>query len=137
MENIFPSNEWLKSLIDFLNNDDDYERIAKKWEGDIAFSIKADGPLQKDMEIYIDLWHGTCRGGRILDESEDLNAAFILEAPYGNFVNILSGKLDPMQAMMTRKLIVKGSMSYMMRNIPTVLDFVRCARSVTNKVLEE
>ena len=137
MENIFPSNEWLQSLIDFLNNDPDYARIAKKWEGDIAFSVKADGTLKEDMNIYLDLWHGACRGGKILEETEELDAAFVLEAPYGNLVKILSGKLDPMQAMMTRKLIVNGSMTYMMRNIPTVLDFVRCARSVTDKVLEE
>jgi hypothetical protein len=30
---------------------------------------------------------------------------------------------------------VKGSMAYMMRNVPTVLDFVRCAREVTTEIL--
>jgi hypothetical protein len=40
-----------------------------------------------------------------------------------------------MQAMITRKLRVQGSMAYMMRNVPVVLDFVRCAREITN--LEE
>ena len=44
-------------------------------------------------------------------------------------------KLDPMQAMMTRKLNVQGSMAMMMRNVPVVLDFVRCAREVTSRVL--
>jgi hypothetical protein len=32
-----------------------------------------------------------------------------------------------MTAMMTNKLRVRGNMGYMMRNVPTVLDFVRCA----------
>jgi hypothetical protein len=32
--------------------------------------------------------------------------------------------------MVTRKLRVQGSMAYMMRNIPVVLDFVRCAREI-------
>jgi hypothetical protein len=40
-----------------------------------------------------------------------------------------------MQAMITRKLQVKGSMPYMMRNVPTVLEFVRCARDVTDNYL--
>jgi len=40
-----------------------------------------------------------------------------------------------MQAMMTRRLQVEGSMAYMMRNVPTVLDFVRCAREVTDEIV--
>jgi hypothetical protein len=37
--------------------------------------------------------------------------------------------------MMTNKLKVQGSLGYMMRNVPTVLDFVRCAREVTTEIL--
>jgi hypothetical protein len=33
--------------------------------------------------------------------------------------------------MLTRKLKVQGNMAVMMRSVPTVLDFVRCAREVT------
>jgi len=36
--------------------------------------------------------------------------------------------------MMTRRLHVQGSMAYMMRNVPVVLDFVRCAREVTTEI---
>jgi hypothetical protein len=38
-----------------------------------------------------------------------------------------------MQAMLTRKLHVKGNMSVMMRNVPSVLDFVRCAKENTDE----
>ena len=48
---------------------------------------------------------------------------------------ILLGTLDPMTAMLTSKLKVTGSMAYMMRNVPTVLDFVRCAREITTQIL--
>jgi putative sterol carrier protein len=50
-------------------------------------------------------------------------------------VSILQGRLDPMTAMMTSKLKVRGSMAYMMRNVPTVLDFVRCCREITEEIL--
>jgi hypothetical protein len=33
---------------------------------------------------------------------------------------------------MTRRLRVKGNMAVLVRNVPTVLDFVRCAREVTD-----
>jgi putative sterol carrier protein len=61
---------------------------------------------------------------------------FVLTATYTNISRIMKGDLDPMQAMLTRKLQVHGSMAYMMRNVPTVLDFVRCAREVTTEILE-
>jgi len=58
-----------------------------------------------------------------------------MKASLGNFLSVLRGDLDPMQAMLTRKLGVKGNMAVMMRNVPTVLDFVRCAGEVTDEAL--
>lgn len=135
MAAIFPNEEWLLSLKEYLNTNEKYAKIARKWEGDLVFDIKAEGALETDQAIYIDLWHGKCRDAFYVQEGEEMDAAFILTAPYSNFVRVLKGDLDPMQAMMTRKLAVKGSMAYMMRNIPTVLEFVRCAQAVTDKVL--
>jgi putative sterol carrier protein len=42
--------------------------------------------------------------------------------------------MNPMTAMMTSKLKVDGDLGYMMRHVPTVLDFVRCAREITSDV---
>jgi putative sterol carrier protein len=137
MAAIFPNEEWLLSLKEYLNNNEKYARIARKWEGDLVFDIKADGALENDLVIYLDLWHGECRDVYYLPTGEEKEAAFTLSAPFSNFVRVLQGDLDPMQAMMTRKLAIKGSMSYMMRNVPTVLEFVRCAQAVTDKVLGE
>ncbi|MGD8458094.1 MAG: SCP2 sterol-binding domain-containing protein [Anaerolineales bacterium] len=133
----FPSEEWLKDLIDYLNTDEEYAKTASKWEGDLIFDIQPEGALKKHIRIYLDLWHGKCRGGQFIPEGEEKNAKFILNAPYGNFVKILKGELDAMQAMMTRKLKVKGNMAYMMRNVPTVLKFVSCAQESTVSVLGE
>ncbi|MDP3186571.1 MAG: SCP2 sterol-binding domain-containing protein, partial [Anaerolineales bacterium] len=66
----------------------------------------------------------------------EVKPAFVLKASYENIARIMKGELDPMQAMMTRKLQVQGSMAYMMRNVPTVLDFVRCCREITGEILK-
>jgi len=133
----FPSDAWLQALKDKLNSDEDYARIASKWEGDLMFHIEADGPLKETCYYYIDLWHGTCREVRVVEESQipDLNPGFVMTAPYGNFARLLMGELDPIQAMVTRKLKVKGSMAYMMRNVPVVLDFMRCAKEIDTELL--
>ena len=135
MSSIFPSLEWLEDLKEKLNTDEKYARVAKNWEGDMLCQLDADDTLKESMLLYIDLWHGKCREVAMWDEIGDKKPAFIMKASYGNFLRVLRGDLDPMQAMLTRKLGVKGNMAVMMRNVPTVLDFVRCAGEVTDEAL--
>jgi putative sterol carrier protein len=136
MAAVFPSEEWLKGLEEKLNSDERYAQIAKNWEGDLFFFIEPDGNLTEQLTFYLDLWHGKCRKVEYKPRPETYpNPAFTLTATYKDITAILSGKLNPMTAMMTSKLKVKGSMGYMMRNVPTVLDFVRCAQEVTTEIL--
>lgn len=131
----FPSIEWLKQLEAKLNSDARYAQLARNWEGELCVRIEAGGPLKEPMILYLDLWHGNCRKVDIFTDIGKMQPAFLLTASYENIVKIMKGELDPLQAMMTRKLHVKGSMAYMMRNVPTVLDFVRCAREITTEIL--
>ena len=136
MAAIFPSEEWLQGLEKKLNSDARYHEIAKNWEGDLLFFIEPDGNLKEQFTFYLDLWHGTCRKVEYQPTPEaHPNPTFTLTASYRDIASILQGKLNPMTAMMTSKLKVKGSMGYMMRNVPTVLDFVRVAQEVTTEIL--
>ena len=132
----FPSEEWLKGLETKLNADQRYGTIARNWEGDLFFFIEPDGNLKEPLTLYLDLWHGKCRRVEYKPQPESYpNPTFTLTATYENITAVLAGNLNAITAMMTSKLKVKGSMSYMMRNVPTVLDFVRCAQEVTEKIL--
>jgi putative sterol carrier protein len=136
MTAIFPSEEWLKGLETRLNTDERYSEIAKNWEGDLFFQIEPEGNLKEQLTFYIDLWHGKCRKVEYKPQAgAHPTPAFTLTASYNNITAVLTGKLNPMTAMMTSKLKVKGSMGYMMRNVPTVLDFVRVAQEVTKEII--
>ena len=133
---IFPSEEWLMGLEQKINSDERYSEIAKNWEGDLFFHIGAEGNLNEDLTFYLDLWHGKCRKAEYTpDASTYPKPTFILSASYNDITSVLTGKMNPMTAMMTSKLKVKGSMGYMMRNVPTVLDFVRVANEATTEIL--
>lgn len=135
MSAIFPSLEWLEGLESKLNSDQKYAQIARSWEGDLFFFIEPDDGLKEQLTFYLDLWHGTCRSVDYNPDPEKYSKpVFTLRSTYKNITAILTGKLDPMTAMMTNKLKVQGSLGYMMRNVPTVLDFVRCAREVTTDI---
>lgn len=136
MAHPFPSAAWVEAAVAVLNEDERYARVASAWEGDIVFEVFPGLPAGKDKEaadrIYLDLWHGKCRQGSYFPAGAAgaPQAAFTMSATRSNLLRILSGDLDPMQAMLTRKLQVQGSMGYVLRNVPVVLDFVRCCRRV-------
>ncbi|HEY44900.1 MAG TPA: hypothetical protein G4O11_13045 [Anaerolineae bacterium] len=137
----FPSEEYVQAVMNVLNNDQQYAEVAKNWEGDLLFVIEPDkGAESTDlpMTLYFNLWHGKCREVRVIDpEVEEVpDVAFTLIAPQANYLRVLRGELDPMQAMITRRLKVEGSMAYMLRNVPTVLHFVRCCSSVEIEIEE-
>jgi len=127
----FPSEEYIHAVMEVINNDQQYAQVARNWEGDIIFFVEPDGGVEGQdlpMTLYFDLWHGKCRQVRIIDpDTEELpDAAYTLTASRHNYLRVLRGELDPMQAMITRRLKVDGSMGYMLRNVPTILHFVRC-----------
>lgn len=135
MPAIFPSKEWLEELEAKLNADEKYREVARNWEGDLLFHIEPDGNLKEPLAFYLDLWHGSCRKAEYQPDASAYKPAFTLTAKYNDITAVLTGKMNPMTAMMTMKLKVSGNMGYMMRNVPVVLDFVRCAQEATKEIL--
>lgn len=128
----FPSPEWLASLDEKLNTDERYAEVARNWEGDMVVTVHPGGALEREVIYYLDLWHGKCRSAYEVDGQGPPKAVLNLGLPYENGVKLLKGELDAMQALLTRKISVQGNMALLMRNVPTVLDFVRCCREVTD-----
>lgn len=129
---IFPSTEWMQLIKEKLNTDEHYGQVAKNWEGDMRIVIEPEGPLKETMWLYFDLWHGKCRDAFMEEQSSSINPAFVLKSSYPNIIKILSGQVGVMQALMTRMLGFHGNLAYIMRNVPIVLDFVRCCQDVTH-----
>ena len=132
----FPSPEWLSELNQKLNTDLKYAQVARNWEGDMIIVIEPSGLLKETVTYYLDLWHGQCRNSYIIQSGQQAKAAFTLKAPFDNYVKLLKSELDPMQALLTRKIGVQGNMAILMRSVPTVLDFVRCCREVTDGFID-
>jgi len=126
----FATAEWMQALKLKLNTDEKYAQIARNWEGDMRLVLEPDASFEETRWLYFDLWHGKCRDAYIEDPTSTIKPAFVLKAPFGNFYKVLSGEVGPMQALMTRMLNIKGNVAVIMRNVPTVLDFVRCCQEI-------
>lgn len=128
----FPSDAWIKAMMEDLNASDAYLEAAKNWEGDFFFIIDPGGTLTRTTVLYMDLYHGRCRSARLVADGEELNPAFRLSGPVGNWKKVMTKKLDPMQAMMTGQLKLQGNMAIVMRNVRAAKELVEsCTRIET------
>ena len=58
----FATDEWIKALMIEVNNSAAYRKAAKSWEGDFYFIVDKGEGIPNDIYMYMDLWHGECRG---------------------------------------------------------------------------
>lgn len=122
---VFASQAWFEAFVTEINASNDYRDAATDWEGDIAFRILAepDRGVPEDMWGYLDLWHGACRGGRVIEAREADAAAYTLTAPYSRWKDVVEGELDPIKGMMQGKLRVRG-------DLPTIVRYVKAANEL-------
>jgi putative sterol carrier protein len=129
----FPSDAWIKSMMEDLNASSAYYESAKNWEGDFLFLIEPGGTMEAPIGLYMDLHHGKCRDAfAVTDNNPNVAAAFRLSGPVNNWKKVMTKKLDPIQAMMTGHLKLTGNMAIIMRNVRAAKELVEsCTRIET------
>jgi putative sterol carrier protein len=120
----FPSEEWAKLFMEQLNANKNYEDAAKTWEGDFLFVIQADAELKEPATMYMDLWHGKCRGTALVKPGEDKKAAFVFSGAYGNWKKLITTKGDPIQGLLTGKFKLQGDMAKVLRAVRAAKELV-------------
>ena len=124
----FGSDEWVQALHNELNTSKAYEEAAKNWEGDFYFVVDPEGVVTQPMYLYMDLWHGKCREAYVA-EADHLKPVFNLRGPVATWKKVMTKKLDPMQALMTGQLKLKGNMVMIMKNVKAAQELVKaCTR---------
>jgi putative sterol carrier protein len=130
MSILFPSDAWIKALMEDLNNSSAYLDAAKNWEGDFAFVIDPGGTLDASVTLYMDLFHGKCRSACAVEAGQEIKPAFRLAGPVAVWKKVITKKLDPMQAMMTGQLKLQGNMAIVMRNVRAAKELVESSTRV-------
>jgi putative sterol carrier protein len=119
---LFATEPWFQELIERINGSDEYAKAAQDWEGDITFHIEAEPNkgVPTDVFGYLDLWHGACRGGGVVDQQRAGTSRYVIRAPYTRWKEVVQGDLDPVRGMMQGKLKVHG-------DLPTIVRYVDAA----------
>lgn len=127
---LFPSAEWVAAFKDAVNASEAYRVSAAKWEGDFHFIVEAKGSLKEPVKFYLDLWHGECREAHLVGEGDAKEPEFIIQGSIETFRQIFDKKLDPIRALVSGKLKLKGNLGKIMRSVKATLDLVNAASTV-------
>ena len=135
----FPTDPWFQEFIDQINGSPEYREAAADWEGDIAFLVEAepDNGVPADVWGYLDLWHGACRGGGVVDAERGQTAAYVIRAPYSRWKEVVQGDLDPTRAMMQGKLKVQGDLVTIVRYVRAANELVHLTEQVDTRFPDE
>jgi putative sterol carrier protein len=124
---VWPSEEWTADYMKAINESQEYREAAHDWEGSVVYHFQAepDKGLAEDVYGWFDLWHGECRGGKLISPEEGEKAAFLIRAPYSRWKEVIRKELDPIKGMMQGKLKLKG-------DLPTIVRYVKASNELVN-----
>ena len=126
----FGSEQWLQAFAETVNSSPAYADAAKTWEGDFYFIVDPGETVAAEIVMYMDLWHGKCRAAAVVTDRSEKNPAFVINAPESAWRKVVSKKLDPIQALMTRQLKLKGDMVKIMKAVKAAKELVECTTRV-------
>jgi putative sterol carrier protein len=132
----FGSEEWVKALQEAINASEAYAEAAKTWEGDFYFIVEPGGPIEKEMVMYMDLWHGKCREAAVYEDRTAKTPAFVISAPLSVWRKVIEKKVDPIQGMMTRQMKIQGDMVKIMKAVKAARELVECTTKVPTEFPE-
>ena len=123
---------WAKAWCDALNGSERYRQAAVTWEGAVVIAVRADAARGiPEGGVFLDLWHGTCRGARVAGEGDVDAARFVITATPETWGQLLRGVLDPMFAVMNGALeLTKGSVASLFPQVAAAKELVAVARGL-------
>lgn len=125
----FATDAWIKRLGEACNNSETYRQAARNWEGDLYFVVEPEGRLKEPVFMYIDLYHGQCRQAFVPEDPASVTPEFTISGPLSAWKQLADGNVDPIKMLLTRKLVLKGNMAKVMRNVKAAHALVSCSTS--------
>ncbi|MEO6061739.1 MAG: SCP2 sterol-binding domain-containing protein [Thermoflexales bacterium] len=127
----FATPAWAAALRDAINASVAYREAARAWEGDFWFIVEpGEGGAPERVLIYVDLWHGSCRLCEVAVNEGQRAPEFRISGERKNWQRVVERQIDPIRALMTGSLKLKGNMAKVMRNVRSAQELVLCASAV-------
>ena len=136
----FATDEWAQAFRAKIEASASYRKAGAGWtHGPIAFVVRAAPAtgVPTSIALWLDLHAGHCRSARVVPEAEAARAPFCITGDYRDWKAVVRRELDPVKAIVTRKLALRGSMFTLLRYVPAAMALVGCALEVPADFADE
>jgi putative sterol carrier protein len=110
----FPSKAWCEEALRLLDADPEAVRAGLGWEADIGVVVEAElGKLDRSFVVYLRPVNGRIEQWKVLvdaDDLDELDPQYRIQAPYTVWKGILLGTVDPIEAVLRRRVQVQGDL---------------------------
>ena len=130
----FMTEEWAKAFMEAINHNDAYKEAAATWEGDFYFI--AENKDGSHATVYLDLWHGACRDAFLMADAASKTPEFEVSGKIPSWKKVMAKQVDPIQALITRQLKLKGNMAKVLRAVKAAQELVNSATRVPTEFPE-
>lgn len=125
------SDAWATACSRILNQNNAYRAAAATWEGALLLHMGTETGGGEERRVFLDLWHGECRQARAAAPADESDARYILSGSTSAWRLVLTGKVAPLVAIMTGKLMLtKGSLVELLPYVTAAKELVSTAASV-------
>jgi putative sterol carrier protein len=124
---LYPSDEWIKELDRICNEDPEFKEAAGSFSGKFIFQIeKETGKLDETAFLSVKVENGLSSEAQALASLDEVpDADYIVTGKYSAWKNVVQGKLEPLRAIMTRKLkLIKGSQLKILKEVKLTLNIM-------------
>jgi putative sterol carrier protein len=136
----FATQAWADAFRAEIEASTTYRRVAASWKhGPVVYWVRAAPSLglPSPIGLWLDLVAGRCRAARIIDEAEADRVSFCISGDYRDWKAVIRRQLDPIKAIMTRRLELRGSMFTLLRYVAAAMEMVACAQRVPAEFADE
>lgn len=117
----FPSKEWCDEAMRLVNEDPERALAARGWLGEIGIIVDAEpGKLARPFVVHVVPRDARIETLRVLEDPDDLDElepAYLARAPYSVWKELLRGSLDPVEAVLRRRIAVKGDLQQLIERL--------------------
>jgi putative sterol carrier protein len=111
----FPSAEWASLLQQAVNSNAEYAEAARAWEGDVLLRVTPPDLSSAAEGIHLDLAHGLCRSATFVPDGRESTSEFVFEATRDVWALLFRQELDPVKAVLSREVRLRGNLAKAMR----------------------
>jgi putative sterol carrier protein len=121
---LYPSDGWIKELAGICNEDPEFKSAAGDFAGKFIFQIEKEaGKLDETALLTVRVKDGVTSEARALSSLDECpDADYIVTGKYSAWKGVVQAKLEPLRAIMTRKLkLIKGSQLKILKEVKLTL----------------